>query len=91
MEHVAGYTVANNLTARTLQGEDREKKYPWFRSEEPRPRLPARTVPRAAGSTSDLADLRVTCHVNGELRPGREHARLRGRRAARGSRTSRST
>lgn len=31
MEHVAGYTVANDLTARTLQADDRKLKYPWFR------------------------------------------------------------
>ena len=31
-EHVAGYTVADDLTARTLQGDDRKLKYPWFRA-----------------------------------------------------------
>ena len=29
MSHVAGYTVANDLTARTLQGADRKKGWPW--------------------------------------------------------------
>lgn len=32
MAHVGGYTIANDLTARTLQGQDRGLKYPWFRS-----------------------------------------------------------
>lgn len=32
LEHVAGYTVANDLTARSLQGDDRAKGHPWFRS-----------------------------------------------------------
>lgn len=31
-EHVAGYSVANDLTARSLQGEDRAKGHPWLRS-----------------------------------------------------------
>jgi 2-keto-4-pentenoate hydratase/2-oxohepta-3-ene-1,7-dioic acid hydratase in catechol pathway len=32
MRHVAGYAVADDLTLRTLQGDDRKLKYPWFRS-----------------------------------------------------------
>lgn len=32
LDHVAGYTVANDLTARTLQKEDRAKQFPWFRA-----------------------------------------------------------
>ncbi|MEZ6021030.1 MAG: fumarylacetoacetate hydrolase family protein, partial [Planctomycetota bacterium] len=31
MEHVAFYTLANDLTARSLQGSDRKLGYPWFR------------------------------------------------------------
>ncbi|MFO1009319.1 MAG: fumarylacetoacetate hydrolase family protein [Planctomycetota bacterium] len=66
-KHVAGYTVANDLTARTLQGEDREKKYPWFRAKNLDHFCPLGPcfVPR---DFLDLADLRVTCRVNGELR-----------------------
>jgi len=67
LAHVAGYTVANDLTARTLQGQDREKRYPWFRAKNLDgfcPLGPA-FVPRDA---LDLSDLRVTCRVNGELR-----------------------
>ncbi len=29
---VAGYTIVNDVTARTLQGTDRDQKYPWLRS-----------------------------------------------------------
>ncbi len=32
MEHVAFYTLANDLTARSLQGADRKLGYPWFRA-----------------------------------------------------------
>ena len=32
LEHVAGWSVANDLTLRSLQGSDRAKKHPWFRA-----------------------------------------------------------
>ncbi len=32
MEHVAFYTLANDLTARSMQGWDRKISYPWFRA-----------------------------------------------------------
>lgn len=67
LEHVAGYTVANDLTLRTLQGEDRKQGHPWFRAKNADGFLPLGPcfVPR---DFLDLADLRVTAHVNGELR-----------------------
>lgn len=67
LEHVAGYTVANDLTARTLQGEDRARKHPWFRAKNMDGFCPLGPcfVPR---DFLDVADLRVTAHVNGVLR-----------------------
>ena len=67
MDHVAGYTVANDLTARTIQGEDLSKKYPWFRAKNLDGFCPLGPcfVPR---DFLDLSDLRVTCEVGGELR-----------------------
>lgn len=64
---VAGYTVANDLTARTLQREDREKKFPWFRSKNMDGFCPLGPclVPR---DYLDLANLRITAKVNGEMR-----------------------
>jgi 2-keto-4-pentenoate hydratase/2-oxohepta-3-ene-1,7-dioic acid hydratase in catechol pathway len=32
MEHVAGYTILNDVTARALQREDQEARRPWLRS-----------------------------------------------------------
>jgi 2-keto-4-pentenoate hydratase/2-oxohepta-3-ene-1,7-dioic acid hydratase in catechol pathway len=32
LEHVAGWSLANDLTLRSLQGADRGRKHPWFRS-----------------------------------------------------------
>lgn len=67
LDHVAGYMVANDLTLRSLQGDDRKKGHPWFRAKNADGFLPVGPcfVPR---DFLDLADLRVTAHVNGELR-----------------------
>ena len=67
LEHVAGYTVANDLTARTLQGKDRELKYPWFRGKNMDGFCPLGPcfVPR---DFLDTGDLRVQCKVNGKLK-----------------------
>ena len=67
LEHVAGYTVANDLTLRTMQGDDRNKKYPWFRAKNFDGACPLGPcfVPR---DFLDIADLRVTAtvrHANG--------------------------
>ena len=32
LDHVFGYTIANDITARTLQGDDRKLRHPWFRA-----------------------------------------------------------
>lgn len=61
-EHVAGYTIANDLTARTLQGRDRKLQHPWFRAKNLPGSCPLGPclVPR---DYLDVADLRVTCRV----------------------------
>lgn len=67
LEHVAGFTIANDLTLRTLQGADRAKKYPWFRAKNFDGACPLGPcfVPR---EHFDLTDARVEARVNGELR-----------------------
>ncbi|MBI5434287.1 MAG: fumarylacetoacetate hydrolase family protein [Planctomycetes bacterium] len=67
LEHVGGYTVANDLTLRTLQGSDRDKKYPWFRAKNFDGACPLGPcfVPR---DFFDLADARVGARVNGAVR-----------------------
>jgi len=61
-EHVAGYTVADDLTARSLQGEDRKRGHPWLRAKNLDGFCPLGPclVPR---DLLDLADLRVTARV----------------------------
>jgi len=67
LEHVAGYSVANDLTARSLQGRDRERRHPWFRAKNLDGSCPLGPclVPR---DYLDVGDLRVTARVGGELR-----------------------
>ena len=67
MDHVAGYTVANDLTARSLQKQDREMKFPWFRGKNLDGFCPLGPcfVPR---EQIDVNGMRLRAHVNGELR-----------------------
>ena len=67
LEHVAGYTVANDLTARSIQGADRQKGHPWFRSKNLDGFCPLGPclVPR---DFLDPDDVELTCAVNGEVR-----------------------
>lgn len=67
LDWVAGYTVANDLTARSTQGYDRKRQFPWFRSKNMDGFCPLGPclVPR---DFLDLDDLAVTAHVNGEER-----------------------
>lgn len=64
---VAGYTCLNDVTARKLQGSDREQKYPWLRSKSFDTFCPVGpfVVPSDAVDGGNL-QLRMT--VNGELR-----------------------
>lgn len=67
MSHVAGYCVANDLTARTLQGADRKIGWPWFRAKNFPGSCPLGPcfVP---AEELDPQDLAISASVNGELR-----------------------
>jgi 2-keto-4-pentenoate hydratase/2-oxohepta-3-ene-1,7-dioic acid hydratase in catechol pathway len=64
---VAGYTLINDVTARKLQGQDRDQKYPWLRAKALDTFCPAGpfVVPVDA---IDASDLRLIMRVNGEVR-----------------------
>ncbi len=64
---VAGYTPLNDVTARKLQGQDREQKYPWLRSKSLDTFCPVGpfVVPADALPGGDLL---VTMRVNGAVR-----------------------
>ena len=75
LEHVAGYCVANDLTARSLQGADRKLSHPWFRAKNMDGFCPLGPcfVPR---DFLDLSDLRLTARVGDELRQSASTAQL---------------
>jgi len=64
---VAGYTLLNDVTARKLQGTDREQKYPWLRSKSLDTFCPVGPLVVPADAF-DVSDRRITMRVNGELR-----------------------
>ena len=64
---VAGYTVLNDVTARKLQGTDRDQKYPWLRAKALDTFCPTGPFVVPADAI-DAADLRVVMRVNGETR-----------------------
>ncbi len=64
---VAGYTVLNDVTARKLQGQDREHKYPWLRAKSLDTFCPVGPFVVPADAL-DAGDLEVTMRVNGEIR-----------------------
>jgi 2-keto-4-pentenoate hydratase/2-oxohepta-3-ene-1,7-dioic acid hydratase in catechol pathway len=64
---VAGYTPLNDVTARKLQGSDRDQKYPWLRSKSFDTFCPFGPFVVPADAL-DASDLRVTMRVNGVTR-----------------------
>ena len=64
---VAGYTLLNDVTARKLQGQDREQKYPWLRSKSLDTFCPVGPFVVPADAL-DASDLRITMRVNGTVR-----------------------
>lgn len=67
LELVAAYTVANDLTARTLQGRARKQGHPWLEAKNLGRALPLGPCLVPAGAL-DGTDLTVTAHVNDEPR-----------------------
>jgi 2-keto-4-pentenoate hydratase/2-oxohepta-3-ene-1,7-dioic acid hydratase in catechol pathway len=66
-DFIAGFSIANDLTLRSMQGADREKRHPWFRCKNFDGACPL--GPCFVLSTHFSANhLEMTAHVNGELR-----------------------
>ncbi len=64
---VAGYTLLNDVTARKLQGQDRDQKYPWLRSKSLDTFCPFGPFVVPADAL-DASDLRITMRVNGAVK-----------------------
>lgn len=64
LDHIAGYTVVNDVTARDVQERHRQ----WFLGKSLPGATPIGPVVVTPDELGDLDSLRITCHVNGELR-----------------------
>jgi 2-keto-4-pentenoate hydratase/2-oxohepta-3-ene-1,7-dioic acid hydratase in catechol pathway len=64
---VAGYTLLNDVTARKLQGTDRDQKYPWLRSKSLDTFCPFGPFVVPADAL-DASDLQITMRVNGAVK-----------------------
>ncbi|MCB9915336.1 MAG: fumarylacetoacetate hydrolase family protein [Planctomycetes bacterium] len=67
MACVGGYTIANDLTLRSMQGLDRKRGHPWLRSKNFPGALPLGPC-FAPARELDPANLELRAYVNGELR-----------------------
>lgn len=64
LDHVAGYTIVNDVTARDAQERHRQ----WFLGKSLPRATPIGPVVVSRDELGDLDRLAITCHVNGELR-----------------------
>lgn len=67
MDLVAGFTLVNDVTARKLQGSDRDQKYPWLRSKSFDTFCPCGPWVVPADSVA-CADLEITLTVGDQVR-----------------------
>jgi 5-oxopent-3-ene-1,2,5-tricarboxylate decarboxylase/2-hydroxyhepta-2,4-diene-1,7-dioate isomerase len=66
--HVAGYTIVNDVSARSLQTKDLEKRYPWFRTKSFDTFTPMGPWMVTADEIPPPVRLNLECRVNGRLR-----------------------
>ena len=68
LQLVAGYTVLNDVTARKMQGTDRDKKHPWLRSKSFDTFCPLGPWVVAREHLPNVGDLALRLSVNGVVR-----------------------
>ena len=68
MSHIAGYTIVNDVTARTMQKEDTQNKRPWYRSKSLDTFCPMGPYLVPADAIEDPQNLNIRLTVNGEIR-----------------------
>jgi len=68
MDYLAGYSILNDITARTMQKNDIEKGEPWFRSKSIDTFCPLGPVLVPVDEITDPHDLKITLTVNGKTR-----------------------
>jgi len=67
-EHIAGYTIVNDVTARAMQKADTEKKKPWMRSKSFDTFCPIGPYVVSYDALENPHDLDISLKVNGEIR-----------------------
>ena len=67
-DHVAGYTICNDVTARALQTEDINRRYPWFRTKSFDTFTPLGPWIVTADAIRQPVHLDIECRVNGKIR-----------------------
>jgi len=68
LDHIAGYSIINDVTARTMQEEDLKRQEPWFRSKSIDTFAPMGPFLVPARYVSDPQHLSLVTQVNGEVR-----------------------
>ncbi len=68
MDHVAGYTIVNDVTARAMQKKDIQAGRPWFRSKSFDTFCPMGPYLIPHDAVQDPHDLELTLWVNGEVK-----------------------
>jgi 2-keto-4-pentenoate hydratase/2-oxohepta-3-ene-1,7-dioic acid hydratase in catechol pathway len=67
-KYVAGYTILNDVTARTLQTKDLEKRHPWFRTKSFDTFTPMGPWIVTPDDIRPPVRLNLECRVNGRIR-----------------------
>ena len=67
-EYIAGYTICNDVTARSLQTDDINRRYPWFRSKSLDTFTPLGPWIVTADAIRQPVRLDIECRVNGKVR-----------------------
>jgi 2-keto-4-pentenoate hydratase/2-oxohepta-3-ene-1,7-dioic acid hydratase in catechol pathway len=68
LKHVAGYTIVNDVTERTMQKRDTARSLPWFRSKSLDTFAPMGPCIVTASEIKDPQNLIIRTEVNGEVR-----------------------
>ena len=66
MSHVAGYSILNDVTARTMQKEDQQQNRPWFRSKNLDTFCPMGPYLVPADEIEDPQTLEITLTIDGK-------------------------
>ena len=74
--YVAGYTICNDVTARTLQTEDINRRYPWFRTKSFDTFTPLGPWIVPAAHVANPDDLGIVTRVNGVVKQDGRTSRL---------------